>query len=144
MTAVVFNIPLFRERFPAFTDPILYPDAVLQGYWDTAACIISPENYGCLNGSCREQALMLLVAHLAQLATNIRAGVGRGVSASASIDKVSVSMMQPPATDEWGWWLAQTPYGAQLWAMLSVKSVGGFYVGGRPERSAFRKVYGRY
>lgn len=144
MTVIVFDVALFRERFPAFADSVLYPDPVLQSYWNTAACIISPQNYGCLTGDCRAQALMLLTAHLAQLATNIQNGITPGVITSASVDKVSVSMMQPPAIDQWGWWLAQTPYGAQLWAMLSVAAAGGLYIGGRPERSAFRKVYGRY
>lgn len=144
MAAIAFDVALFRERFPAFADPTLYPTPVLEGYWETASCIFGPGAYRCLVDDCRVRAIMLLTAHLAQLSAMIASGVTPGVVTSATVDKVSVSLMQPPSTDAWSWWLAMTPYGAQLWAILSTMAVGGMYIGGLPERAAFRKVFGLY
>jgi hypothetical protein len=51
-------------------------------------------------------------------------------------------MQAPPAANAWQYWLNTSPYGMQLLALLQAKGVGGLYVGGLPERDAFRKVYG--
>ncbi|MNJ79317.1 hypothetical protein D3C77_772930 [compost metagenome] len=42
----------------------------------------------------------------------------------------------------WSYWLGMTPYGMQLMALLKVCTGGGLYVGGLPERAAFRSVGG--
>jgi hypothetical protein len=93
-----------------------------------------------------------LTAHLLALGTMQTAGAGgQGQSAggvqggfitSATVGEVSVAKLAPPATNGWQWWLASTPYGQALWALLSVKAVGGFAIGGLPEREGFRKVGG--
>jgi hypothetical protein len=67
-----------------------------------------------------------------------------GVVTGATIDKVSVQLAAPTTKSGWQYWLASTPYGMQLWAFLSIKSAGGLYIGGRPERRAFRKVGGNF
>jgi hypothetical protein len=74
--------------------------------------------------------------------TGITEGNAPGVMTGATEGTVSVSLQAPPAKDAFSWWLATTPYGAQLRALLLARSAGGFYVGGLPERAAFRKVGG--
>lgn len=143
MTApLVFNIPQFRIDYPAFASEEKYPDTMLQAYWDAATCFISNKNYGWLNGCCREQALDLMTAHITQLGTNTAAGKSSGVTVSATVGSVSVSVMPPPAKNAFKYWLYMTPYGAQLAALLAVKAVGGLSVGGLPEKTGFRKIGG--
>lgn len=144
MSVITFDVAAFRISFPAFANDTTYPSAVLQGYWDTGICIVSDENYGWMQGACRTRALNLLTAHLAALADIIASGQTPGLVNSATIDKVSVSLTPPPIRDQWDWWFSLTPYGQQFLVILQAKSVGGFYVGGNPELSAFRKVGGVY
>lgn len=144
MTVIVFDVTAFRASFPQFANATKYPTSQLQGYFDSASCIINNNDYGCgyLTGMCRVRALNLQTAHLAALADIIAAGQAPGLVNSATVDKVSVSLTPPPFKNQWQWWLSLTPYGAELLALLQAKAVGGFYVGGLPESSAFRKVGG--
>jgi len=151
MAVIEFDPAQFREALPAFADPAVYPDALLQVYWDTATCYVSDNDYGVVNGACRRQALNLMTAHLCVISENAQKGgaqASRGKSTnfitSSTVDKVSVSVAAPPAKDEWSWWLSTTPYGQQFSALMSARAAGGLYVGGRPERSAFRKVGGLF
>lgn len=139
---ITFDVAIFREQFPAFANETTFPDAMLQMYWDMATCYISDYNCGWLYGDCRRLAIDLMTAHLTALSVLIAAGQTPGLVQSATIDKVSVSLTPPPIPNQWQWWLALTPYGQQLLALLQVKSVGGFYIGGLPEGGAFRKVGG--
>lgn len=140
MSAVIlFDPAAFKVAFPAFAS---VPDATLQAYFDAGTCYISDRDYGWLAGECRARALDLMTAHLAALSNMIAAGQMPGLETSATIDKISVTTTPPPLKNQWQWWLSLTPYGQQLLALLTARSVGGFYVGGLPERSAFRKVGG--
>jgi hypothetical protein len=112
-------------------------------YWDLATCYIDDNgSYGFLQGTCRQTALNFLTAHLTYTAGLIAAGQTSILVQTATIDKVSVGLTPPPVKDNWQWWLATSPYGLQLLAMLEARSIGGWFVGGLPERSAFRKVGG--
>lgn len=143
MATLMFDIPGFRVQFPFFSDETQWPDARLQGCWDSATCHISPVENQCISGSCLRRAVNLMTAHLCQLSNVALAGDSGGVVNSASIGRVSVSITPPPfGGDQWSWWLNQTVYGQELEALLSVKKVGGQFIGGRPEKSAFRKVFG--
>ncbi len=142
MAEITFNVAQFRMTFSAFADPAKYTDAELNGCWDQATCMVSTTPSCRLQEKCRTQGLQLLTAHICTLQTQIQDGTNTGVTTSATIDKVSVTLQPPPTTNGWNWWLSTTPYGSQLWALLKVNSVGGFYIGGLPERSAFRKVGG--
>lgn len=136
----VFDIPAFRIAFPAFANDLIYPDALIQTQADIAACMLSDQ--GC---ECTTLLQQLMVAHLLMLNDRIMAGTGNtGQVASATIDKVSVSMTPPPGTDGFSYWLGTTPYGLQLMALLAKCAAGGLYVGGRPERAAFRSVGGAF
>lgn len=139
-----FDVEEFRVFFPAFASETLFPDDTLQMYWDSATCLVENTQSGCLmlEGDCRFRALNLMTAHLTALSVLIAAGQTPGLVQSATVDKVSVSLTPPPIQSQWQWWLSLTPYGQQLLALLQVSSVGGVYIGGLPELSAFRKVGG--
>lgn len=142
---IVFDVTQFRAQFPAFQNPVMFPTATLQMYWDSATCYVSDTgNYGWLQGDCRRLAINLMTAHLAALSVLIASGQVPYLAQNATIDKVSVGLTPPPLKNQWQWWLMTTPYGMQLQALLQNRSVGGWYVGGRPELSAFRKVGGRF
>lgn len=138
---ITFNPLSFRQVFPAFCDATAYPDARLSAYFSLASGYVSPEDYGSLAGEARTHAINLMVAHL--LATTDAALAGQSGTVIASrVGDVQVQLQPPPERGQWRYWLNQTPYGAQLLALLEMQSAGGFYVGGLPERSAFRKVGG--
>lgn len=143
---VVFDPAAFRTAFPAFAADPPNTDALLNGYFASATTIISAEYSGCLmlTGDRRVRALYLLTAHIAALAVLIADGQTPGYETSATVDKVSVTVEPPPNKTQFQWWLSTTPYGAELSALLSVAAVGGIYVGGMPERSAFRRVGGGF
>lgn len=147
-----YNDAAFRQLFTAFSDTTKYPQATLQMYWDVASDYISTNDSPCnnLNGASLQLALDSMCAHLATLFTqddnNVMdggsPGEAGGIEVSASVGAVSVSNLPPPIKDAWDYWLNQTQYGKQLLALLAVKAVGGFYVGGLPERQGFRKAGG--
>lgn len=144
---ITFDVEKFRALFPQFADEETYPTELLDIKWDLAVGFVSDRNCGRLVGKQREYAIMLVVAHLLTLdlyiQTNGNQGSG-GIVTASTIDKVSVTLLPPPVDSPYDFWLQQTPYGSQLLALLSAASVGGFYVGGLPERAAFRKVGGRF
>jgi hypothetical protein len=148
---IVLDLPLFRVMFPMFADTKAYPDALIAMFYGVAGNFISTVDCPCniLNGESLQYALYCMTAHLMYLTyppggtdDGMGVGGGGGFVTSASIGEVSVSVAQPPMKDGWEFWLGQSPFGQQLWALLSLKSVGGLYVGGLPERTGFRKVGG--
>jgi hypothetical protein len=134
----------FRQSFPAFANPVQYTDATLGIWFGMATTIISDIDYGFLNGTARQNALYLVTAHIMQLGINAAGndGASPGFITEAQVDKVRVQVQPPPVKSQLGWWFNQTAYGAQLWAMLQLAAVGGMYIGGAPELSAFRRVGG--
>ena len=142
---IEFDVTLFREQFPAFASVATFPDARLQMYWDNATCYVSDVgNYGWLQGRCRRLAINYMTAHLTALSVLIAAGQTPGLVQNSAIDKISVGLTPPPLKNQWQWWLSTTPYGQELLALLQTRSTGGWYIGGRPELAAFRKVGGRF
>lgn len=149
---MAYDDTLFRAQFPEFSDTTKYPTVLLSAYYDMACEFIDSTDSPCrlLNGGGLALALNYMTAHILSLgiiASQSLAGGGGapaqgGFETSASIDKISVSKVPPPAKDAWGYWLGQTTYGQSLWALLSVKGVGGLSVGGLPEGDAFRRVGG--
>lgn len=147
-----YNDANFRQLFAAFANETTYPTVSLQMYWTVASDYISTKDSPCnmLNGASLQLALDLMCAHLATLFTadsnNVASGEDPGqagtIETSATVGSVSVSNLPPPVKDAWDYWLNQTAYGQQLLALLKIKSVGGFSVGGLPERTGFRKVGG--
>lgn len=161
MAEHTLDITRFRATFPAFANPDQYPDAYIQLQWDMATAFIRPVDSCFASGKSLDAALYLMTAHLITLNPPVTAegggsggGAGEGlgdctpnvtgVISGATIDKVSVQLAVPQTRSGWQYWLASSPYGMQLWALLKSMSAGGFYIGGRPERAGFRKVYGGF
>lgn len=145
----MIDIATFRLVFPAFADPVAFPDAYIEAQWTAATTYIDAADGPLLSGAKLSRALDLLTAHLMQLNLQAAAGGGDtpavGVLSSASVDKVSVSYAPPPTgTSGWKFWLSTTLYGAQLWALLATAVAGGPYIGGSNERGSFRKAGGRF
>lgn len=129
MTTLVFDVAAFRVAFPQFANETTFPDVTLQGFWNVAILYVSDDaDYGRLTGDARARVLNLLTAHLAAQSARIAAGRTPGIVQSSTVDKVSVSLVPPPVKSDFDFWLQQTPYGAQLLALLSIKSAGGWYV----------------
>lgn len=147
MSTITLDPAAFRALFPQFADPAKYPDAALSIQFDMATSYVSADTYGDMTAAARTNALYLMTAHLlalgAIIAQNNYSGQV-GVVQAATIDGVSVTLQPPPQRGQWRWWLNTTPYGAQLVALLDAQSVGGFFVGGLPERAAFRRVGGGF
>lgn len=142
MATLTFDVAAFRLQFPAFANETTFPDEMLQMYWDMATCYISDDgSYGWLQGTCRQLAINLMTAHLTALSVIIAGGEVPGIVNSATIDKVSVTLTPPPLKTEWQWWLLNTPYGAQLYALLTVRSSGGWYRGGMAPLAGFNGTY---
>lgn len=146
MAAILFDPAAFRAMFPAFADTTKYPDGVLQMYWDQASCYIANNGSPCsyLTGDCLKLALNLMTAHLLYLVDLVAKGNVPGMVISATIDSISTTLQAPPQKSQWQWWLNLSAYGQQLLAILQIKGVGGMYIGGSPERAAFRGAYGRF
>jgi hypothetical protein len=151
--AAAYNDQNFRAFLTVFQDTTQYPEAQLLMYWTVASDYISTfdSTFNVLNGASLQLALDLLCAHITVLLTQDQKNVDEGenpgqpgsIETSASVGSVSVSSLPPPIdNDPWRYWMNQTQYGQQLLALLSVKAVGGLYVGGLDERSGFRKAGG--
>lgn len=155
MARHVFDDGAFRAKFPAFSNADQYPAAVLAGYFDMAGTFISRWDNCLINGEQLQLALELVTAHIVSLLMNPNPAAAGGEDApsvpqvggvlqSASIDKVSISIMAPPVRDGYDYWFNQTPYGQQYLALITVMTAGGIYVGGMPESLGFRRVGGLY
>ena len=137
---LTYNDALFRQQIPEYADLIEYPPSVLQGWWNIAINYVSDVgNFGSLNGSSRQYAIDLMMAHLIYISILTAGGTVPYVLSASSIDKISITAVPPPLKNQWGWWMSISPYGQQLWALLQMKSVGGYYIGGFPNLCAFRR-----
>lgn len=140
---ITFDEALFRSLFPAFADATKYPTSLLVVYWDEIGCYIADGGVGgMLTGDCTVNAMNCLLAHFLALMDQAKRGKQTGYKTGAGIDKVNVQYLAPPAKSQFDWWLASTPYGQQLAALLELRSVGGLSVGGLNERGGFRKAGG--
>lgn len=141
-TIIEFDVTLFRQQFPAFANETTYPDALLEMYWGLGTDYVSNEDSTCnsLSGNSLVYALNLMTAHLTTIAGMVVANKAPNLPQSATIGSVTVSLVPPPLASQWGWWLSTTVYGAQLLALLQLKSVGGVMIGGSLEQWAFRKT----
>jgi len=145
MTTITLDLAAFRAQFPQFADTAKFPDALVQTQFGVACVHITPDTYGDMTQAARTQALYLMTAHLLALGVIIAQNGYQGqvgIVTGATVDSVAITLQPPPVRGQWRWWLNTTPYGAQLIALLDALSVGGFFVGGLPERAAFRKVGG--
>jgi hypothetical protein len=141
----VLDIANFRAAFPAFADEVKFPDALLNAQYANAGGFISQyDAWMGLRGSTLDFALQLLLCHLLYSFSLIANGQTNTVLSGSTVADVSVSLEPPPARTGWEWWLATSPYGLQLWSLLTVQSAGGWAIGGKPELSAFRQAGGMF
>ena len=114
---VVFNPAKFRELYPQLSK---FTDAQLQNFFYQAEMLFNNTKCSFIKDlGRREMLLFMIMAHLAQLQSNIDAGnstVGR--VSSASEGSVSVSLDYGTVSNSSRWWI-QTPYGAQYWQFIS-------------------------
>lgn len=136
-----FDYAAWQALFPALAAT---PEPVAQAQWDVATIYLSKYDGLVLKGETLQYALNLFTAHLVKLNLNASTGASAGVVTSAGDQGTSVGIQPPPMGDSFQYWLSSTPYGLQLRALFIEKAAGGFYVGGSPERSAFRSVGGRF
>lgn len=144
---ITLDITQFRAAFPPFADTTKFPDALLNLQFGIATGYVSAEVWGCMTEQVRTSALWLQLAHQLQLGVAIGStGTGSvGVVVGSKVGDVSVQLASPPyGTSAWRYWLMTTPYGTQLLGLLDAQAAGGFYIGGLPERGAFRKTGGVY
>jgi hypothetical protein len=135
---LTFNYSQFIALIPAYANSSQYPEANLQAFWNSAINYLSDVgNFGSLQGDSRQYALNLMTAHLVYISNLIAAGTVPYLMQTSTIDKVSVGLTPPPLKNQFQWWLSVSPYGQQLLALLQINSVGGFYIGGSPQRAAF-------
>lgn len=144
MGAIAYDDALFRAQFPEFSDAAKYPEVLVEGYWDMSTNYINIDGFGMLTAKSLPLAVNQCTAHMLVLAKQAGRGKQAGFKVATTVDKVSVSVLPPPVKDQFSWWLSGSPYGQQLLALLEVAGVGGFSVGGMPERGAFRKVGGGF
>lgn len=125
---LAFDYALFQAQIPQYaTSP---PESVVAVYWSIATFYVSKVNFGSLHGDARQYAINLCAAHLIYLSNELAAGQVPYIVQNATIDKISVALVPPPTKTLFQWWLSTSPYGAALLALLQIKSVGGFYIGG--------------
>lgn len=134
---IVFDYNVFITAFPAFANPVLYPQATIQMYWTMATSYVDDCNYGWLQCLDRQLAINLMCAHLLALSVIIARGQYPQVIQGSTIDKISVTLTPPPLVNQWDWWLNSSPYGMQLHSLLQANSVGGWYVGGSAPLAGF-------
>lgn len=138
MATIQFDQSFFQTSFPSLATT---PDPIT--FWNTATLYVYNQTGGCYVGgmTLKQQAwaIYLMTAHLIAISNQIAAGGTSQLVQAATIDKVSVTLTPPPVKNQWQWWLNTTPYGQQLLSLLQLVSVGGYYVGGRPELAAFRR-----
>lgn len=133
---IALDLATFRALYPEFADVAAFPDQLITIRFETASGFVSL-------ATCSASGPYLMTAHLMALSAQRAAGDTAGIVLMSKVGDVSVQLAQPPwGTDAWRYWLNLTPYGQELLALLEVNAVGGTYVGGLPERSAFRKVGG--
>jgi len=145
MTTHAFSYTLFQAQIPAYA--VAPDESVLAAYYAQASAYVDPNDNWCggLADGALDLALNLLTAHLAYINGLIAGGSTATIVTSSSVGQVSVGLLAPPVKGMFQYWLAASPYGQQLLAMLQVRAAGGWSVTpGIPERRAFRKGYGTF
>lgn len=133
----MFPLELFRKLYPQFAQ---YDDEIVLYLSESAECYMND----CMRDKCKDNAWLLIVAHLLQLKVNAETNTSGNQIASATIDKVSVSYSVTSSGNQSQDWFNLTPFGKEFLVLLQRKCGSVKYVGGYPERSGFRIVGGRF
>lgn len=124
------DVTTFRTDFPEFANATTYPDATVNFYIGLATAMVNPDVWV----DQADYGIALFVAHHLVLATreSKAAAVGQipgksiqGITASKSVDKVSVSYDASSVRYEGaGFWNA-TSYGIQFFRLIRIFGAGG-------------------
>lgn len=142
MATPTYNDQAFRNQFPQFENSTFYPPAQLESWWDMGNSYININNQYPFRDNQLQLAADLMCAHLAASFSLINSGTPSVVVQGSSEGSVNVSLVPPPTANAFGWWLATTPYGSQLRALLRLVANVGLFVGGSPENLVFRRAGG--
>jgi hypothetical protein len=135
---MTFDPAAFSAAFPAFSET---PTAAIN-VW---ASIVEQSPMASWFACAPPTQQQLIVAHIGYMLTNANSvgnSQGGGAVVSGTEGSVSASFAPPPITNGLEYYLSTSTYGQMLWGMLNVSTAGGLYVGGLPERHAYRKVGG--
>lgn len=142
MTTPSYNDTNFRALFPAFAN---IDAGTLSAWWSMGAAYISTNNGGTIFTPAQAQlANDLMCAHLAYSFDLISQGTATVLVAGSTEGSVTVTLTPPPVKSAFGYWLATTPYGTQLRALLRAVAGVGLFVGGSYDRASFRKAGGGF
>lgn len=126
MAKVVFDPEHFKQIYPQFAG---FSDVQLNWFFSKAELILDNSECSCIPESTRLIWFYLLVAHYAQLQTQVDSGndaVGR--VASATEGSVSISLDYPTSASGREKWFNQTPFGAEYWMMTAPYRTGLYVV----------------
>lgn len=132
----MINIAEFKVIFPEYADSAKYPDALIQYQAEVAQCYLGDVNMT----DCRAHEVMLFIAHLLAVRLLVRSGKTSSIVTSSTRGEVTVSIATPPTHDTFVYWLSSTNYGLEFLSLIKLRSVGGMYIGGSPELSAFNEL----
>lgn len=127
--AVAVPTATFRAYFPAFADPLKYPDDICRFYLDLAFGMVRSERWG----DAFPTGQMLWAAHFITLdaddaaaaAAGKPAGSVSGLATSKSVGSVSVGYDMTTASEEGAGHWNQTLYGRRFWRMTRLAGMGG-------------------
>lgn len=139
-----YNDEAFRDQFPQFENTTLFPPAQLESWWNMGTAYINIDNNYPWNFRTKQLqlAIDLMCAHLAASFTLINKGIPSVIVQGSAEGSVNVSLVPPVLKSSFGYWLATTPYGTMLRALLKTIANVGLYVGGSQENAGFRKAGG--
>ena len=140
---ITFDIAVFRANFKEYADATLYPDVTLQTYFEIATNYIENSSFNYLS-PVLPHALNLMTAHQLRINDALMSGDNGLLVTSSHIGDVDITLTPPETKNSFEYWLSTTPYGIQLNALLKMYSIGGFYIGGSPERANFRNFNGGF
>ena len=124
----------FRQQFPEFKDPLLYSDAVINGYVTLAGAFLNAERWGT---DVIDFGTSLFVAHYLVLSardamsTNAGGvpGAVTGVISSTAVDRFSAGYDTGAVTMENGAFWNMTRYGIDFLRIARMMGAGGMQLG---------------
>jgi len=141
MAVVIFNVDVFKERYPEFAG---ISDGLLKSYFAEATIFLNnTDSSPVTDVDIREVYLNMLVAHIAALNSDVYQRLSSGLVgriSSASEGSVSVSVDAGSSSPD-SWWYLQTSYGAEYWQATSPYRKMVYRPGYSP--SNYPNVYGR-
>lgn len=136
-SVVVFYAQEFREIYPEFSNAEVYSEARLNNAFVMASTMRANKVTTCTDLAMLKTMLYLLTAHYLFMQDKQAQGGTAGLVSGATIGQVSVTIAVPTKQGDLRLWLGQSGYGQNYLALASLCSVGGVYVGGKPEQLAY-------